>query len=168
MIIRPETNEDINQIRELNERVFPNDTESKLVDTLRQKCFSIISYVAKSKGLILGHILFSPAELKPGETDMKIAGLAPMAVQPEHQRQGIGTKLIQAGLEHLQKEGYDAVVVLGHPEYYPRFGFTPSSQFGIKSTYDVPDNVFMIKELTPGALKECQGVIHYHPIFKQF
>jgi putative acetyltransferase len=99
--------------------------------------------------------------------DVKIAGLAPMSVLPDHQKQGIGASLVNAGLSLCVSNGYKAVVVLGHPDYYPKFGFTPASTFGIKSEYDVPDEVFMVKELENGALSEYQGVVKYHPLFAQ-
>ncbi|MEX0724892.1 MAG: N-acetyltransferase, partial [Planctomycetaceae bacterium] len=83
-----------------------------------------------------------------------------------HQRQGIGTALVTAGLERCREAGYDAVVVLGHRGFYPRFGFVPASRFEIRSEYDVPDEVFMIAELRPHALDGASGVIRSHPAFK--
>ncbi len=97
--------------------------------------------------------------------DLEAMGLGPMAVMPDHQRQGIGSALVRAGIEHCKQLGCDAVVVLGHPEYYPRFGFTPASRFGIKSEYDVPEDVFMALELRPGTLKGRSGTMAYHPAF---
>ncbi len=92
-------------------------------------------------------------------------GLAPMAVAPEHQRKGIGSALVRAGLEQCKQLGFAAVVVLGHPEYYPRFGFSPSSRFGINSEYEVPEEVFMAMELQPGALSGKTGRVKYHAAF---
>ena len=92
-------------------------------------------------------------------------GLAPMAVASQYQHKGIGSKLIKAGLEQCQALGYDAVIVLGHPDYYPKFGFVPSVKYNIKSEYDVPDEVFMVLELVPGSLKDQQGVITFHEAF---
>jgi putative acetyltransferase len=94
-------------------------------------------------------------------------GLAPMAVRPERQRQGIGSALVRDGIARCRERQYDAVVVLGHAEYYPRFGFTPSVQFGITSEYDVPDDVFMVAELRPGGLAGRTGTIRYHAAFEQ-
>ena len=88
-----------------------------------------------------------------------------MAVLPDHQRCGVGSRLVERGLQVLRGEGHQAVIVLGHPEYYPRFGFVPASRFGIRSTYDVPDNVFMALELQPGSLQNCAGTVHYQPEF---
>jgi putative acetyltransferase len=88
-----------------------------------------------------------------------------MAVATQHQRSGIGSALVRAGLEQCKKLGISAVVVLGHPEYYPRFGFLPSTRFNIRSEYDVPEEAFMVVELEPGALRGASGRIKYHPAF---
>ena len=88
-----------------------------------------------------------------------------MAVLSTYQNKGIGSKLVKAGLEQCRSQGYIAVVVLGHPNYYPKFGFVPSVKYGIKSEYEVPDEVFMILELIPGSLKNHEGVIKYHEAF---
>jgi len=108
--------------------------------------------------------MFLPVALD-GHHQLKIIGLAPMAVVPQRQRQGIGSALVLEGLEDCKKLGLGAVVVLGHAEYYPRFGFVPSTQFGIRSEYDVPEEVFMVKELTPGYLDGAKGAIKYHAAF---
>ncbi len=88
-----------------------------------------------------------------------------MAVSPEHQRKGIGSALVQAGLEECKEFGFGAVVVLGHPEYYPRFGFRPSVQFNIGCPYEVPADVFMLLELRPGYLRGASGTVQYHAAF---
>ena len=98
-------------------------------------------------------------------SDLKVMGLTPMAVAPAHQRKGIGSALVRAGLEQCRKLDFDAVVVLGHPEYYPRFGFSPSSRFGVESEYDVPEEVFMALELRPNALSGRSAVARYHSAF---
>jgi putative acetyltransferase len=105
--------------------------------------------------------MFSPV-LLAGHSALKIMGLAPMAVLPEHQRTGIGSALVRAGLEACSDLGYGAVVVLGHPEYYPRFGFKPSTRFGIGCEYEVPEEVFMAIELQPGYLATASGKVQYH------
>jgi putative acetyltransferase len=92
-------------------------------------------------------------------------GLAPMAVVPERQRHGIGSALVRAGLDECRRLGAVAVVVLGHAEYYPRFGFVPASRFSLVSEYDVPDDVFMAMELEPAALQGKSGTIKYDAVF---
>ncbi len=108
--------------------------------------------------------MFSPVTL-PGFPELKIMGLGPMAVIPGHQGQGIGSALVRAGLKQCRQIGFGAVVVLGHPEYYPRFGFVPSTRFGIGCEYDVPKEVFMVLELDNGYLHSASGKVEYHTAF---
>ena len=126
--------------------------------------YVFVSLVAIDGDDIVGHIAFSPVTLSSSAT-RAIAGLAPMAVLPSYQRRGIGSALVHAGLERCAEVGFSAVVVLGHPKFYPRFGFEPASRFGLRSTYDVPDDVFMALELVDGALQGTSGVVHYDPAF---
>jgi putative acetyltransferase len=137
------------------------------VDALRSQATPIISVVAHDEGALVGHILFSPVSLT-GHDELKIMGLAPMAVVPAQQRRGIGSALVREGLERCRRLGYGAVVVLGHPEFYSRLGFVPASLFGVTSEYDVPDDVFMALELAAGALEGKAGTIRYHPSFAGF
>jgi len=164
MLIRPERETDHATVHAINAAAFPTPLEADLVDALREQAHPLISLVAESDGTILGHILFSPVTLdsRPG---LPIMGLAPMAVTPEHQSSGIGSALVRAGLEECRQKGFSAVVVLGHPEYYPRFGFVPAVRYGLRSEYDVPDEVFMVQELVPGALQGATGTIRYHAAF---
>ena len=165
MLVRSEKPEDIPKIRSVNLQAFETASEANIVETLRNSGVPLISLVAEEKGDISEHILFSPVSLERCNQSISIAGLAPMAVLPKHQRKGIGSRLVEEGLRRCQEAGYDAVVVLGHPEYYPRFGFTPSVNYGILSEYDVPEEVFMVKELREGALADCKGTIKYHSAF---
>ena len=164
MTIRPERPDDQRPIYELNEAAFGSTTEASLVDRLRAEAAPIVSLVADEDGAILGHILLSPVTL-PGRADLRLMGLAPMAVRPDYQRRGIGSALVRAGLDACKRLGCDAVIVLGHAEYYPRFGFVPASRFGLRSEYDVPDEVFMALELRPGVFGAAGGTIRYHPAF---
>ena len=164
MQIRCECAADVGQIRRLNEAAFGTTAEADLVDALRHEAQPLISLVVDEEGTIGGHILFSAVTLS-SDPDVRIAGLAPMAVMPALQRRGIGSALVRAGVEECRRFEFVAVAVLGHPKFYPRFGFVPASVFGIRSTYDVPDDVFMMLELEPGALREKQGVIRYHTAF---
>lgn len=162
--IRPERAEDIASVHALNRAAFETSIEADLVDALRERAKPIISLVADEAGSIVGHILFSPVTLS-GCAELKIMGLAPMAVLPAEQRRGIGSALVRAGLERCQQIGCSAVVVLGHPEYYPRFNFVPASRFGVSCEYEVPDEVFMALELESGILRGKSGTIRYHAAF---
>jgi putative acetyltransferase len=165
MLIRNEMPEDTQKIRQINIKAFDTDAEADLVDALRNSSIPLISLVAEKDGELVGHILFSPVTLDNNNPPIAIAALAPMAVIPEYQKKDIGSKLVIEGLKCCQESGYAAVVVLGHSWFYVRFGFVPSVNYGIKSEYDVPDEVFMIKELKDGALKGHSGIIKYHGAF---
>jgi len=164
MPIRAEEQKDWTAVHELNATVFETPTEADLVDALREQAQPFVSLVAEDNDEIIGHIMFSPASLS-GHPDIKIVGLAPMSVAPKHQRKGIGSALVCAGLERCKQLGFGAVVVLGYPEYYSRFGFSPSSRFGIGCEYEVPEEVFMVKELQSGYLRGNSGTIKYHAAF---
>lgn len=165
MNIREEQPSDIEKIWEVNSDAFETQAEANLVNALRNSGCAYISLVAETENIVVGHILFTPVELTGNENKLKIMGLAPMAVFSQYQNKGIGSKLVKTGLEYCRSLGYDAVVVLGYPNYYPRFGFVPSVKYGIKSEYEVPDDVFMILELVPEALKGHKGIIKYHEAF---
>ena len=165
MNIREEQHTDVDGIWKINSETFESDAEANLVNALRDCGCNYISLVAEIENNVIGHILFTPVELTGNENKLKIMGLAPMAVSGEYQNQGVGSKLVSIGLEFCKSQGYDAVVVLGHPTYYPKFGFVPSIKYGIKSEYDVPDDVFMILELVPEALKDHKGIIKYSEEF---
>jgi putative acetyltransferase len=167
MIIRPEKIADIDRIREINISAFGEKTEADLVDALRKSEIPLISLVAEEGNSVIGHIMFSPVTIDNGCSAISLAGLGPMAVLSGFQRQGVGSMLVKEGLIQCKQAGYSAVVVLGHPEYYPRFGFVPTVNYRIKSEYDVPENVFMIIELTDGALGDCHGIVKYHECFMQ-
>jgi putative acetyltransferase len=150
-------------VRETNELAFDSLLEARLVDALRGSD-GYLSLVATSDQRVVGHILFTPVTIDPPAA-RRIAGLAPMAVRPEHQRSGIGSQLIRAGLEECRRSGYSAVVVLGHPEYYPRFGFLPAHTFGLTCEFPSPPEAFMALELEPGTLGGIRGLVRYHPQF---
>jgi len=168
IIIREERPEDVVGIRQVNEQAFGSPVEANLVDLLRTRGKVSLSLVATQNDRIVGHILFSlvRVESEGGVFDAAL-GLAPMAVLPGLQKQGIGSQLVKRGLEHCRKSGYECVVVLGHAEYYPRFGFVPASRYGLTCEYDVPDEVFMALELREGALQGRAGVARYQPEFKE-
>lgn len=165
MKIREETSTDFEGVWELNAAAFETEVEANLVNLLRESGISYISLVAEQNEKIVGHILFTPVALEGDNSGIKLAGLAPMAVLPNLQKQGIGSRLVAEGIERCKSMGFDTIVVLGHPEYYPRFGFVPSVNYNIVSEYDVPDEAFMILELTKGCLTGKQGKIKYHEAF---
>jgi putative acetyltransferase len=164
VLIRPEQPADWLAVHHVTESAFETHVEVDLIDALRQVP-EIIFLVAEHDGTIIGHILFSPVTLS-NHPDLRIMGLAPMAVTPRHQRTGVGSALVRAGLEQCRALGFGAVAVLGHSGYYPRFGFVSARRFGIECEYDVPDEVFMVLELRPDFLTGVSGVIKYHDVFR--
>jgi len=164
--IREEESGDSKQISIVIQKAFRQTVEADLVDQLRQNCSNRISLVAVSAGQIIGQILFTPATIQAKKGIIAGTGLGPMAVLPEFQRQGIGSQLVRAGLSFVRKGEYPFVVVLGHPTYYPCFGFVPASQHGVRSEYEnVPDEAFMILVLKPVVLEGVSGVAKYRPEF---
>ena len=164
MRIRPETNADRAAIRAVNEAAFETSTEANLIEILRDTLVQYVSLVADVDGKIVGHILFSPVSLTEHPW-LNVMGLGPMAVIPDYQRKGIGSALVDEGLKRCRELGAQAVVVVGHPEYYPRFGFVPADRYGLRCEYDVPADVFMIAELEAGALSGASGLVRYDDAF---
>jgi len=166
IIIREEREEDREAIRAVNEKAFGQPAEASIVDQLRQSCPRLLSLVALAGDEIMGHILFSPAKIEGSAKTIEGMGLAPVAVLAERQRQGIGTLLVKRGIEMLRSRGCPFIIVLGHPEYYPRFGFARASMHGICSQWDgVPDEAFMILVLDPSAMEGVSGVARYRDEF---
>jgi len=164
--IREEREADIPAIRKLNDLAFGREVEGQLVDALRDDGAAILSLVAIEGDEIVGHILFSPVTIE-GQKE-EIAALAPLAVLPTHQKKGIGKRLTLEGLKRLTEMGVPAVIVFGHPEYYPAFGFVPAREFGLTCEYPEAGDAFMALELTPGWLAGRKGLTRHHPIFKRF
>ena len=163
--VREECVADVAAIGSVTERAFGQRQEAGLIEQLRRQGAVSLSLVAESDGAVVGHILFSPVTVHQQGFEGSVVGLAPMAVVPELQRTGIGSQLVRAGLEIVRERGHDAVVVLGHPEYYPRFGFVPAHAFGLSCEYPVPSEVFMALELEGGALDGVEGRVTYHEAF---
>jgi putative acetyltransferase len=164
--IRSEAPSDIAAIRTVNERAFGRLDEANIVDRIRASCAESVSLVATIGDRIVGHILFSPATIEKDGRITKGMGLAPMAVLPEHQRRGIGTALVAEGLTTLRRRSCPFVIVLGHPEYYPRFGFEPASKRGVRCQRDgVPEDAFMVLALDENAMKSVSGVARYRNEF---
>lgn len=167
IIVRAETAEDREAVRRVNELAFGRPEEADLVDALRAAARPYVSLVAVLDGQVVGHIFFSPVTIESEGVSWTAMGLAPMAVLPELQKQGIGGRLVREGLKECQRIGHAVVVVLGHPRYYPRFGFTTARLKGLGCEYDVPDEVFMVAELEPQALNGRKGLVKYRPEFAE-
>ncbi|MEA5448913.1 N-acetyltransferase [Leptolyngbya sp. CCNP1308] len=165
MIIRAEHPADIASIYQVNAIAFGREHEAKLVDRLRGVPHTL-SLVAVVEDAIVGHIFFSPVTLEESNADRQLfLGLGPVAVQPAHQRQGIGTQLIRQGIEQCRQIGSTAVAVLGDPQFYARFGFIPAEEKALRCEYIVPEGAFRVLELEPGALQNCRGLVRYRPEF---
>lgn len=162
--IRPEAPDNQRAIYEVNKAAFGHVDEAELVDSLRSNGFVQLSLVAEKDGLVVGHILFSELQIFCEDTTIAGLALAPMAVMPEHQRQGIGSQLVEAGLTKCRELGHRIVIVVGHPNYYPRFGFSPELATQLQSKY--AGEAFMALELVPGALEGVTGQVKYPPPFE--
>lgn len=162
--VRKENENERAAVRAVHEAAFETPAEADLVDLLREHADPYIALVEGFEDLVRGHIVFTPVT-HDNRPDLRILGLGPMAVLPAYQGGAIGSVLVTEGLELCEHRGFGAVVVLGHPEYYPRFGFVPASRFGIRSEYDVPEEVFMAMELKEGYLSDAAGLVKYHPAF---
>lgn len=166
MDIRTEKLEDVEAVRKVNIAAFGRENEANLVDRLRGST-STFSFVAVQSDRIVGHLLFSLVAVEGKcSKNLSILGLAPVAVFPNYQRQGIGSLLIREGLKECGRSGFQAVVVLGYPDFYSRFGFIPASRNSLKCEYDVPDEAFMVLELSSGALQDCSGTVKYRSEFR--
>jgi putative acetyltransferase len=166
MEIRKEKQSDREAIHQLNMASFDNGPEANLVDKLRASCRDYLSFVAIEDGAIVGHLLFTPVTVE----GCKVLGmgLGPMAVLPSHQRRGIGSQLVKYGLAYLHTIACPYVIVLGHPEYYPRFGFEPASKFGLASQWEeVPDEAFMVIVFDKAALPAAGGTARYRDEFNE-
>jgi putative acetyltransferase len=168
VVIRAEREEDFPAVHSVIELAFGRANEADLVDVLRDSASPQISLVAVEDERIVGHIFFSPVSVESEKDIFTAIGLAPLAVLPECQNRGIGTRLTREGLSECQRAGHDIVFVLGHPEYYPRFGFTMGKEHGFSCEFPVADEVFMVAELKPGALAGKQGLVKYLPEFAGF
>ena len=166
--VRFERPKDIDKIRLLNVKAFGQPVEGHIVDKLRKSCNGILSLVAISNNKVVGHIMFSPVTIETQEGIIEGMSLAPMAVLPELQNQGIGTKLVKEGLRIINNTTCPFVIVLGHEKYYPRFGFQRASKYGLKSQWEgVPDQAFMVKILNESIMKGVSGIVRYRDEFDE-
>jgi putative acetyltransferase len=159
--IREEHPADIPASRDVNDRAFGQQQEGRIVDALRSNGAVLLSLVATLNGSVVGHILYSPAWIG----DVHGAALGPMAVLPNLQRQGIGSKLVDAGMWQIHDMGCPFIIVLGHPHFYTRFGFRPASTFGIRCEWKVPDDVFMLRVLDEQKMRDVSGLAKYRDEF---
>jgi putative acetyltransferase len=165
--IQAEKEEDFAATHEINVLAFGQENEARLVKKIREAPDFIteLSLVAIKKGKVVGHILFSRITIQSKIGSFPALALAPMAIHPEFQNQGIGSKLVRQGLEHCRNQGYKIVIVIGHPQYYPHFGFSAARAKGLEVSFSVPDEVFMVLELFPDALNGTKGMVTYPPEF---
>lgn len=166
LLLRMEQREDAMEISALLEQAFPAGPEARLVERLRREARPYLGWVAERAGKIVGHILFTPVRCA-SQPEARLLGLGPMAVVPSLQGRGIGTRLGRAGMAAAGDTGARAVVVLGHPGFYPRFGFQPASQWGLACSWDVPDEAFMVRPLNGDKLQGLSGTLRYHAAFSE-
>ncbi len=165
--IRPEGPTDSDAIRRVLEAAFPDVFESRLVALLRAGGHLLISLLAEEDESVVGHVAFSPVRIDGEAAEGIGVGLAPLAVLPDHQRRGIGGRLVREGLAACERAGYGFVVLLGEPAYYRRFGFDRADQKGLANEYGA-DEAFMVLELRDGAIPERGGMVRFGPEFAYF
>jgi len=163
---RQEEPSDYLAIRRVNEQGFGGGEEADLVDALREVNAIVLSMVAIEGEDIIAHILFTEVVVTQADSQCTGLGLGPMAVLPTHQRKGIGTQLLKIALDKCRRLDYDFVVVLGHPEFYSKFGFSPAKPHGISCEFDAPDEAFMVLELRENGLAGRSGTVHYRDEFR--
>ncbi len=170
--IRSETPEDYAAIRQViigafEKCEFGHNGEADLVDQLRNNCDNLLSLVAVDDDEVVGHILFSPVSINIRGGELRGMGLAPMAVAPNRQKVGIGTALVEEGLRRLANSDCQFALVLGHPQYYPRFGFVPAAQYGISHGFaGIPKDVFFVKFFNDDIEQSvANGLVYFRPEF---
>ncbi|HEY5564898.1 MAG TPA: N-acetyltransferase [Rhodothermia bacterium] len=166
--MRPETPCDEESIYDVNRQAFGSEEESRLVNRLRKAASPNVSLVAVVGQKVVGHIFFSPVKVEHGSSDLICMGLGPMAVVPDLQNCGIGSGLVRMGLSKCRDLQAAAVFVLGHPDYYPRFGFRNAAQLGFRYRNQRYDPYFFVLELSRGFIGTAGGVVTYHPAFDNF
>lgn len=160
----PEDSQELLAIHSVNEAAFGSQDEADLVDRLRAEGVVLASLVAEMQERIVGHILFTRMSIETASGSVPATALAPMAVLPQHQRRGIGGQLIRHGLNLMHEQGERIVIVVGHPDYYPRFGFSTKKAIFLEGPF--PKDAFMAMELDPGALEGVHGRVKYPAAFR--
>ncbi|NQU26077.1 MAG: N-acetyltransferase [Candidatus Nealsonbacteria bacterium] len=162
--IREARESDLNDVLSVEREAFGHTKEAELVRELLEdpSAQPVLSLLALEDDRAVGHILFTAVHLENTEDTASMAILAPLAIVPAAQKQGIGGKLIQEGLQLLAKSGVDIVLVLGHPEYYPRYGFRPAERLGFEAPYPIPEehaDAWMVQELRPNRIGSIRGKV---------
>ncbi|MDH3236271.1 MAG: N-acetyltransferase [Alphaproteobacteria bacterium] len=162
--VRAASERDLPDIMRIHKAAFGDEAVDALVSDLLQdpSARPTLSLIALAGGRPVGHVLFTKLRLAGSEQDnaVSLSILAPLAVVPEAQNKGVGRQLIEAGLAKLQEAGVDLVLVLGHPDYYPRHGFAPAGVLGLEAPYPIPENkagAWMVRALRPGVLGRVRG-----------
>ncbi len=168
--IDPESPQHYDAIFRVNVAAFPTTAEADLVGQLRDAVDSASffeSRLATADGEVVGHALWTGVRVQDGDgyCHGRFAALGPVAVVPEFQRQGVGSALINAGQDACFRDGIDAVFVLGHPSYYPRFGFLKAADYALRFPADVPADAFMVATRQRDSLDGVRGVVRYHSLF---
>ena len=164
--VRLETADDHVLVDEINVSAFNGTGEARLVRTLRGG-EGTVSLVAERDGEVVGHIFFTPVRVGTSRPNLNTVALGPMAVEPNQQRTGIGSAMVEAGIEACRTAGADAIFVMGHRSYYPRFGFTPAPERGLRFRGPQFDDHFFVMELREGALDGIEGLVAYSPEFDE-
>lgn len=168
LVIREERPGEVAAIHTLNVQAFGQPQEADLVDALRRNDGVLLSLVAERNHALVGHILYSPVSVVSHGESVMGAGLGPMAVAPTLQRTGIGSKLVEAGNARIRQQGHPFIILVGHPAYYPRFGFRPAKDYGFRCQWDVPDEAFMALILDEARMKGVAGLVQYREEFSVF
>jgi len=161
--IRQESAADSAEVLEVVRLAFGRSVESQLVEKFRQNTNYVpeLSLVAEYDGHVIGHILFFPIEVKVDGKVLQTLVLAPLSVHPSYQRRSVGGELVKAGLAIVKRRGYPSVLVVGHPNYYPRFGFRRASEWGFQMKEADPPEAFMAIEFIEGGLKRCRESFYF-------
>lgn len=164
MEIRPETGADFAAVGEVNRLAFGREQEARLVEGLREAGYARLSLIAVEDGRVVGHVMLSEAEIRTENGRVEALALGPVGVLPERQRKGVGSALIREALDRCARAGHRVVVLVGHPDYYPRFGFSARLAENLSSAYS--GEAFMALELAPGALSGVSGRFVFAPPFE--
>lgn len=171
-VLRKENPSDYQQVEQLIEAAFrtaehSDHREHLLVARLRKTTSFVpdLSIVAESNGQLLGHVLLTKIQISNASENFDSLALAPVSVLPDFQGKGLGGALIREAHQVATQLGFGSVILLGHADYYPRFGYQKASTFNIRLPFEAPDENCMAIELLTGALKEVSGTVVYDPAF---